>query len=136
MEHVVPQHERAGPACEELPPDQERLGEPARLRLLGVLQAHAEVLPAAQKLAVGGQVARRRDDEHLTYPGEHEHGERVVHERLVVDRQQLLADRLRYGVQARAGAAREDYAFHKTTPIGLWLPQTVPLPNLAREKTC
>ena len=43
--------------------------------------------------------------------GQHQRAERVVDHRLVVHRQQLLADRERRRMQPRAGAAGEDDAF-------------------------
>ena len=46
-------------------------------------------------------------------PGQHQRRQRVVDHRLVVDREQLLADRAGQRVQARAGAAGEDDAFHR-----------------------
>ena len=113
MEHVVAQDERARPAGEERPPDGERLREPARLGLLGVLQAHAQRRAVAEELPVGRHVARGGDDQHLADAGEHQHGERVVHERLVVDGQQLLADRLGDGVQPGPRPTREYDAFHE-----------------------
>ena len=110
MEHVVAEHERDRLSRDEILAYDERLGEPVGMGLLGVLQPHAEVRPVAQEPLVLGQGDRVRYHEHLADPREHEHGERVVHQRLVVDRQQLLADRLGYGVQAGARPACEDYA--------------------------
>src|SRR5204863_5867505 len=55
-------------------------------------------------------VVRRADQEDVADAGEHQRAERVVHHRLVVHRQQLLAERKRRRVQASAGAAGEDDA--------------------------
>ncbi len=58
----------------------------------------------------GEGVLRRRDDQHLADARQHQRGERVVDHRLVVDRQQLLADRVRDRVQARARTTGQDDA--------------------------
>jgi hypothetical protein len=80
--------------------------------LLGVVQLDAELPAVAQQLAKARQIERRRDDEDLADAGQHQHRQRVVDHRLVVDRQQLLGDALRDRVQTRAGAAGENDALH------------------------
>ena len=68
--------------------------------------------PSCEQPPKQGQIFGRADHQDLADARQHEHGERVVHHRLVVDRQQLLADGQREGVEARAAAACEDDAFH------------------------
>ena len=55
---------------------------------------------------------RAGDDRHVAHAGEHERRQREIDHRLVVYRQQLLADCLRRGVEPRAAAACEDNPFH------------------------
>jgi len=57
------------------------------------------------------RVLRRADDEHLADTRDHQRAQWVIHHRLVVDRQQLLADGKGSRVQAGAGAAGENNAF-------------------------
>ena len=87
-------------------------------------------VPAIGTPAVGaGAVAKQQlekcllvrgiDHQDFADPGQHEHAERVINHRLVVHRQQLLADRLGDRIQARAGTTGEDDAFpiHAAAPI-------------------
>ena len=62
------------------------------------------------------QVARRGDDQDLADAGKHQHAERIVDHRLVVDRQQLLRDRQRRRIKARAAAASKDNPLQSLTP--------------------
>src|SRR5690606_38054678 len=65
-------------------------------------------------------LVRGVDDQHLADPRQHQHAERVVDHRLVVDRQQLLADGPGDRIQARARAASEDDALarrHASAPM-------------------
>lgn len=111
-EDVVPEHERAGLARDEVLADEEGLGEAVRRGLLGVGERDAEVGAVAQQALEVGQVRRRRDDEDVADARHHEDRQRVVDHGLVVDRQQLLAGHERERVQAGARSAREDDAFH------------------------
>ncbi len=52
------------------------------------------------------------DDEDVTDSGKHEHRNRIVDHRFVIDRKHLLRYAFRDGIQARAGTAGEYYAFH------------------------
>ena len=112
VEDVVAQHERAGLAGDEVLADGECLGQAVRARLLGVGEAHAVAGAVPEQALEVGQVGRRRDDEDVPDARQHEGAERVVDHGLVVDRQQLLGGHERERVQARAGPAGEDDAFH------------------------
>ncbi|MNW09717.1 hypothetical protein D3C71_2067810 [compost metagenome] len=59
---------------------------------------------------------RGGDDENLANAGQHQHRDRIVDHRLVVDRQQLLGYTQGNGVQASAGTTGEDYPFHALAP--------------------
>ena len=71
---------------------------------------------SAQQVEVG-QVGRRGDDQDVPDARQHEGGQRVVDHGLVVDRQQLLGGHERERVQAGAGTAGEDDAFHIFRPL-------------------
>ena len=71
---------------------------------------------------------RRRDDQDVSNPRQHQRRQRVVHHRLVVDRHELLADRPRQRMQPRPRAAGEDDAFQSFTP---WLQALARLSRIA-----
>ena len=111
IKNVVAQHQSAGGITQKLFADDESLGQAIGARLHSVLQTHAPLAAVAQQLLKAGGILRRADDQHLAYAGQHEGAERVIDHRLVIDRQQLLADGQRGRVQAGAGAASKDDAF-------------------------
>ena len=113
VEDVVAQHERARLAGDELLADGERLRQAVRRGLLGVGQVHAVARAVPEQALEVGQVGRGGDDQDVPDARQHEGGQRVVDHGLVVDRQQLLGGHERERVQARAGPAGEDDAFHK-----------------------
>ena len=116
VEDVVAQHQRTGLAGDELLADGEGLGQAVGRGLLGVGEVHAEAGAVAQQPLEVGQVGRRGDDQEVLDARQHEGGQRIVDHGLVVDRQQLLGGHERERVQARAGPAGEDDAFHNITP--------------------
>lgn len=113
VEDVVAEHERAGLAGDEVLADGEGLGQAVGARLLGVGEVHAVARAVPEQALEVGQVGRRGDDQDVPDARQHEGGQRVVDHGLVVDRQQLLGGHERERVQARAGTAGEDDAFHK-----------------------
>lgn len=116
VEDVVAQHQRARLTVNEVLADGEGLGQAVRARLLGVGQVHAVARAVPEQALEVGQVGRRGDDQDVADARQHEGAERVVDHGLVVDRQQLLGGHERERVQARAGPAGEDDAFHNITP--------------------
>ena len=112
VEDVVAQHERARLAGNELLADGEGLRQAVGARLLGVGQVHAVARAVPEQALEVGQVRRRGDDQDVPDARQHEGGQRVVDHGLVVDRQQLLGGHERERVQAGAGPAGEDDAFH------------------------
>lgn len=116
VEDVVAEHQGARLAGDEVLADGERLREAVGTRLLGVGQVHAVARAVPEQALEVGQVGRRGDDQDVADARQHEGGQRVVDHGLVVDRQQLLGGHERERVQARAGPAGEDDAFHNITP--------------------
>ena len=112
VEDVVAEDERARLAGNELLADGEGLGQAVRRGLLGVGQVHAVARAVPEQALEVGKVGRRGDDQDVPDARQHEGGQRVVDHGLVVDRQQLLGGHERERVQARAGPAGEDDAFH------------------------
>ena len=111
VEDVVAKHKGAGRAIQKLFTDDEGLRQPVRAGLHGVFNADSPLAAVAQKLLKARRVLRRADEQNFAYAREHEGGERVIHHRLVVDGQQLLADGECGRVQARARTARQNDAF-------------------------
>ena len=116
VEDVVAEHERARLAVDELLADGEGLRQAVGARLLGVGEADAVARAVPEQALEVRQVRRRGDDQDVTDARQHEGGQRVVDHGLVVDRQQLLGGHERERVQAGAGPAGEDDAFHNITP--------------------
>lgn len=112
VEDVVAEHQGARLAGDELLADGEGLGQAVRRGLLGVGEVHAVARAVPEQALEVGEVRRRGDDQDVTDARQHEGGQRVVDHGLVVDRQQLLGGHERERVQARAGPACEDDAFH------------------------
>ena len=115
VEDVVAEHQGARLAGDELLADGERLGQAVGARLLGVGQVHAVARAVPEQALEVGEVRRRGDDQDVPDARQHEGGQRVIDHGLVVDRQQLLGGHERERVQARAGPACEDDAFHSIT---------------------
>lgn len=116
VEDVVTQNERARLAGDEVLADGEGLGQAVGAGLLGVGQVHAVARAVPEQALEVGQVRRRGNDQDVPDASQHEGGQRVVDHGLVVDRQQLLGGHERERVQAGAGPAGEDDAFHNITP--------------------
>ncbi len=116
VEYVVAQHETYAILADKVAPYQKRLGKPVGRRLLGIAETHAEIRTVAQQAAERRQVGRRGYDKNIAYPGKHESRDGIIYHRLVVDRQQLFADPLGYGVKTRAGASGENDSFHNRLP--------------------
>lgn len=116
VEDVVAEHECARLAVDELLADGEGLCQAVGARLLGVGEVDAVARAVPEQALEVGQVGRRGDDQDVTDARQHEGGQRVVDHGLVVDRQQLLGGHERERVQAGAGPAGEDDAFHNITP--------------------
>lgn len=113
VEDVVAEHEGARLAVDEFLADGEGLRQAVGARLLGVGEVHAVARAVPEQALEVGEVGRRGDDQDVPDARQHEGGQRVVDHGLVVDRQQLLGGHERERVQARAGPAGEDDAFHR-----------------------
>lgn len=113
VEDVVAEHQCARLAGDEVLADREGLGQAVGARLLGVGEVDAVARAVTEQALEVGQVGRRGDDQDVPDARQHEGGQRVIDHGLVVDRQQLLGGHERERVQAGAGPAGEDDAFHK-----------------------
>ena len=118
VEEVVPQHQRRWSTSEKISTDQKGLRQAIWTGLDGVLDLHAPVTAIAQQTLKTRLVMGRGDHQHLPDARQHQGGEGVIHHGLVVDRQQLLADRPRDGVQAGTAAPRQDDSLARSTHAG------------------
>ena len=121
VEDVVAEHQGARLAGDEVLADGEGLGQAVRRGLLGVGEVHAVARAVPEQALEVGEVVRRGDDQDVPDARQHEGAKRVVDHGLVVDRQQLLGGHERERVQAGAGPAGEDDAFHINTSTGTTL---------------
>ncbi|MDT4878844.1 hypothetical protein FQZ97_1144760 [compost metagenome] len=112
MEDVVAEDQAHGVFADKRLADQEGLGQAVRRWLFGIVEAHAELAAIAEHLLELRQVVRGGDDQDVADAGKHQHRNRVVDHRFVVDRQQLLGHAEGDRVQPRTGAAGEDDSFH------------------------
>ena len=124
VEDVVAQHERGALVADVVGADDERLREAVGAGLHREGQVDAELRAVAEQAVEAVRLVRRGDDQHVADAGEHQRGERVVDHRLVVDRDQLLADALGDRVQSRAGPTGQDDSTHG--PTLLWARRGVP----------
>ena len=115
VEDVVAEHQGARLAGDELLADGEGLRQAVRRGLLGVGEVHAVARAVPEQALKIWKVCRCRDNQNVPDARQHERAKRVVDHGLVVDRQQLLGGHERERVQARAGPAGEDDAFHSIT---------------------
>ena len=112
IEHVVAEDQRDAIAADELPPQDEGMGEPDRLVLDDVVELDAPGGSVAEQALIERQVLARRNQQDVADSCQHQHRQRIVDHRLVVDRQQLLVDGERGRIEPRARAAGENDALH------------------------
>ena len=111
-EEIVAEHERRRLPAQEIAADDEGLGQALGPRLLGKGDIEAPLPSVAQRLAIALDVAGGGDHQHLADAGQHQRRERVIDHRLVVDRQQLLADGIGHRIEPGARTSRQYDALH------------------------
>ncbi|MNE51873.1 hypothetical protein D3C80_1465210 [compost metagenome] len=127
MKDVVAQDQAHRIIADELLANQEGLCQAIGRGLLGIGKSDAELAAVAEQLAILGQVLRCRDQQDFADIGEHQHRNRVVDHRFVVNRQQLLGDPKGDGVQACAGSSGQDDALgHAMSSLMSVLPRRSP----------
>jgi hypothetical protein len=95
-EDVVAEHQRAVVIGDELTTDDEGLGEPLGLGLDRVAEVQPPLLAGVQQALEGRLILGCGDDQDVADAGQHQSRQRKIDQRLVVDRQQLLAHRSRH----------------------------------------
>ena len=108
VENIISKDQANVILSDKLFPDNKRLSQALRPRLFGIREPHPPLLPIAQKALKPRQILRSRYDENIPDPGQHQHRKGIINHGLVVNGQQLLADRLGDRVQTRPGPASKD----------------------------
>src|SRR3546814_14235651 len=90
---VVSEDQASRVAPQELLPNDERLCEPVRTGLYCIAETHAPTRAVPKKLLTCRDIASRGNDQNLTDPGKHRRTDRVIDNRLVVHRDQMLSYR-------------------------------------------
>src|SRR4029453_9891072 len=116
VEDVVPEDQRDPVGAHEAPADDEGLRKALRAWLLRVAEPEAPLLAASEQLAEARQILGRGDDQDLPDAREHQHAQRVIDHRLVVDRQQLLAHHAGEWIEPGFPAAGGGDALHVRPP--------------------
>ena len=114
MEDIVTQYHTGSVVPDELPADDEGLGETVRGRLLRIGELHPEIRTVPEQPLETRKVVGRGDDEDIPDARQQKHGHRIVDHRLVINRQELLGHSLRDRIQAGATAAGENDSFHNS----------------------
>ena len=111
-----------------------------RAGLLSITEIHAIIAAIAQQATKTRQIIRGGNNEDIPDPRQHEHGDRIIHHRLIEDRQQLLADAFGDGVESGAGSTGQYDAFHSRMYFISHLPSRAgnaePMRRLAGWSTC
>ena len=107
---LSPSTSALGRAADEATAEDEGLRQAVRAGLHAVADVHAPLAAVAEQGLEARRVLRRADQQDVADAGQHQRGQRVVDHRLVVHRQQLLAQRQRGRVQPGARAAGQDDA--------------------------
>ena len=90
IENIITQHQTGAIITDEFFTDDESLCETIRARLLSILKMNAIVRTITKQTFEARQVVGRGDDEDIAYASLHQHADRVIDHRFVVDRQELF----------------------------------------------
>ena len=114
VKDVVAQHQAHGVVPHKLLPDDKRLRQSIGRWLLGILETHAELSAVSQQSLESGQIGRSADNKYLTNTRQHQYRYGVINHRFVIHRKHLLRYSPSNGIQSRAGASGQYYAFHRS----------------------
>ncbi len=130
VEDVVPQHQSHGIITDVIGAEHESLCQTVGLILRHIAEVDTELCAVAKEPMEARRVVRGGDHQDVADAGHHQRGQWVVDHRLVVHRQQLLADAHRDRMQAGARTPGQDDSAHAKAP----LPQMTPkLPGRPRQ---
>ena len=92
IEDVVTQDQAARLTGNEVSADQERVRQAAGRRLLDIAEPQSPLAAVTQERPEGRQRLGRADHQDLPDPRQHQRRQGIIHHRLIVDREKLLAD--------------------------------------------
>ena len=113
VEDIVAQHQRDPVVSDEIGAENEGFRQSVGLRLDLVCEMHAELASISEEFLEGRKIPRRRDDQNIPDPRQHQRGQRIIDHRLVIDRHQLLADRFCQRVKTRTASSRQNDSLHR-----------------------
>ena len=105
IEDVVAQHQHTRRSAHKVAAEYECLRKAVRAWLYTVAETYAPLTAVSQQTLESRSVLRRTYQQNVSYPRGHQCAQRVIHQRLIVDGEQLLADRERGGMQASSASA-------------------------------
>src|SRR5215472_6924941 len=117
VKNVVPKDQCTRVSPEKVFRDEECLRDAFGPWLDLVLQPNSVLASVAQHGLKLGHVVGSRDEQDLANAGQHERAQRVVDQRLVVDGQQTLPDRLRHGIKTSSRSSRQNDALVSRTLV-------------------
>ena len=112
MKDVVAQHQAHAVVADKLASYDESLRQSVGRGLFGILEPHPEIIAVPKQAPERRQVFRGRYDENLADSRQHQCRDGIIHHRLVIDGQQLLAHAFGDGVEARSASTRQHNSFH------------------------
>ena len=84
--------------------------------LVGIFKLQSPLAAVPQQCLEDRQGFWGADDQNFADASQHQHGERVIDHGFIVHRQELLTDRSRQWIQARASPPCQDDALHGFPP--------------------
>ena len=85
-EDIITQHQAHGIIADKILGNKEGLGQAFRAGLLSILKLHAQIAAITQKFTETGQILGGGNNQNLADASQHQHRERIVDKRFVVDR--------------------------------------------------
>src|SRR4029078_9364067 len=107
IEQIVSEDQAGRPSLQEFAGHENGARNPVGLWLLGIRKLQAPLRALAKESTKSGQIIRRGNDQDVTYAGEHQHRQGIIHHRLVVQGQELLRYGFRDWMKPRGPAAGE-----------------------------
>ena len=116
-ENIIAQHHRAGGTVQEILGQNIGLRQPVGAGLGNIGQRQAPLAAIAQGALELVLILRGGDHRDVPDAGQHQHRQRVINHRLVIDRQKLLRHAHRDRIQPRSRSARQNdpFACHAVT---------------------
>ena len=112
VKQVIPQDEAHAVLPHKILPDEQRVRNAPGPGLHGKGDLHTDLAAVSQQALKGRRLSRGHDDEHLADPRLDEHGQGIIDQRLIIDRKQRLADRLRHGIKSGPAPGSQNNTFH------------------------